>query len=83
MHHLEAIKRVDLYARTAKASVEITAQADGTGPKDSLVPDASLGMLRAGKLSNLPLPNPTGNFTLYLNDQTMTDLWLALAWGTE
>ena len=81
--NLDTIKRVDLYARTAKASVEVTAQPDGTGPKDSLVPDASLGMLRVAKLGNLPLPKPIGRFTLYINDQTMTDLWLGLAWGKE
>ncbi|MFL6201534.1 MAG: insecticidal toxin protein [Thermoanaerobaculia bacterium] len=80
---LEAIKRVDVYARTAKTSVEITALADGSGLKDSLVPDASLGNLRVGKLDNLPLPQPIGSLTLYFNDLTMTDLWLGLAWGKE
>lgn len=81
---LDAIKRVDVYARTAKASVEVTAQPDGSGPKDVLVPDVSLGNLRVGELKNVPLPaSPVGNFTFYLNDQTMTDLWLALAWGKE
>jgi hypothetical protein len=78
---LEVIKQVDLYARTAKASVEITTQPDGTGPKDSLVPDTSLGMLRVGRLNNIPLPQPIGTFTLYLGDQTITDLWLGFAWG--
>jgi hypothetical protein len=80
---LEAIKRVDVYARTAKASVEITVQSDGSGPKDTLLPDASLGNLRAGKLEHVPPPPPVGSFTFYLNDQTMTDLWLGLAWGKE
>jgi len=82
---LETIKRADMFAKTAKGAVEITTQADGGGQKDTLVPDASLGNLRAGMLKNvLALPKkPTGEFTFYLNDQTMTDLWLALAWGKE
>jgi hypothetical protein len=81
---LDAINRVDVYARTAKAGVEVTAQADGNGPKDMLVPDAALGNLRVGELKHVPLPqSPVGNYTFYLNDRTMTDLWLALAWGKE
>ncbi|MFL6255160.1 MAG: insecticidal toxin protein [Pyrinomonadaceae bacterium] len=81
--NLEAIKWADLYARTTKTNVEVTTQADGSGPKDSLVADASLGNLRAGRLKNVPLPSPTGTFHIYLNDSTMTDLWLGLAWGKE
>ncbi|MGH9960058.1 MAG: hypothetical protein ACREBC_23535 [Pyrinomonadaceae bacterium] len=46
-----------------------------------MVEDASLGNLRAGKLTNIPLPAPIGKFTLYFNDNWMEDLWLALAWG--
>lgn len=80
---LEMIKRVDIYARTAKGSVEVTAQANGTQPLGSLVPNASLGNLRAGTLVNLPLNQPVGKFTIYLNDKTVTDLWVGLAWGKE
>jgi hypothetical protein len=78
---LEAVKRVDLYAKTTKNSVEISDEPDGTGNKDSLVKDTSLDNLRAGRLTNIPLPAPTGKFTLYFNDNSMEDLWLALAWG--
>jgi len=82
---LETVKRADMFARTNKGGVEITTQADGSGPKDSLVPDSLLGNLRAGKLNNTmpPAQKPTGEFTFYLNDQTMTDLWLVVAWGKE
>jgi hypothetical protein len=80
---------VDLFAKTAKNSVDVTENADGTGKKDTLVKDNSLGGLRAGKLTNIRLKQPTGELTekptgelkLYLNDNTMEDLWLALAWG--
>jgi hypothetical protein len=49
------------------------------------VPDASLGNLRAGKvgLDHLSLQKPVGTLTLYLNDLSVTDLWLGLAWGKE
>ena len=43
--------------------------------------DESLGNLRVGKLTGSPLPEPTGKFSLSFNDNSMTDLWLAVAWG--
>jgi len=78
---LEAVKRVDLYAKTTKNTVEISDKPDRTGNKDTLVKDTSLDNLRAGRLTNIPLPAPTGKFTLYVNDNSMEDLWLVLAWG--
>lgn len=78
---LEAVKRADLFAQTVKNSVEIIDQPDGMGNKDTLVKNASLGDLCAGKLTNIPLWAPTGKLTLYFNDNSMEDLWLALAWG--
>jgi Tc toxin complex TcA C-terminal TcB-binding domain len=78
---LEAVKRADFFAKTAKTSVEVADKADGTGNKDTLVKDASMGDLRMGKLTNISLPAPTGKFTLYFNDNSMEELWLALAWG--
>ena len=76
---LEAIKRVDVYARTGKASVEVTSDQND---KASLLPDPSLGNLLTDKLEDGFLPSqPTGEYTLYFDDQTMTELWLALTWG--
>ncbi len=80
-NRLKALKRVDLYAKTTENSVEIGDKPDGTGNKDSLVKDTSLGNLRVGGLTNIPLPAPTGKFALYFDDNSMQDLWLALAWG--
>lgn len=79
---LEAVKRVDLFAKISK-DVKITQpQPDGTDKEDTLVKDPAYGnLLRVGKLTNIPLPAPTGKFTLYLDDNSMEDLWLALAWG--
>ena len=78
---LDAVKRVDLFARTAKNNVDISENADGTGKKDTLAKDNSLGDLLAGKLTKISLPAPLGKFSLHLNDNSMEDLWLALAWG--
>jgi len=85
---LKAVKGVALYAKTAKDGVEITYKppkkpdrTDDPTAKKYTLNDTSLGDLRAGKLTNFPLPAPTGKFTLYFNDNSMQDLWLALAWG--
>jgi hypothetical protein len=78
---LEAVKQAIWFARTTKNTVEVNDKADGSGNKDTLVKDASVGNLRVGKLKNIPLPAPTGKLTLYFNDNSTDDLWLALAWG--
>lgn len=79
--HLEAVKRLDFFAETVKNTVDISTNADGTGSKDSLLKDATLGNFRTGKLTNIPLPAPTGQFTLYFNDNSMEELWMAVSWG--
>lgn len=85
---LEALKRVDLFAKPTKdtkptitVSNKLTDEPVGTRKEDSMAKDTSFGGLRMGKLTNIPLPTPTGKFTLYLNDNSMEDLWLALTWG--
>ena len=78
---LEAVKRLDLFAKTNKNSVDIADKADRTGNNDTLAKDASLGNLCAGKLTNIPLPAPIGEFSLYFTDNSMEELWLALTWG--
>jgi len=80
---LGVVKRFDLFVSTDKATVDVTDKADGSGNKDMLARDNSLGGLRTGKLTNIPLPSPTGTLTLYLNDNTMKDLWFGVTWGKE
>lgn len=78
---LETIHLMKFFAKTTKDTVEITDNADGTGNTDTLVQDASLGNLCVGTLTNIPTPPPTGTLTLYFNDNSMENLWLALKWG--
>ncbi len=76
-------RRLALFARTARDSVLVAdtpADVDGTR-KDGLVKDDSVGGLRVGELKAVALPAPTGPFTLYLDDNSMDDLWLAITWG--
>ena len=80
---LGAMRQVDIFTKTAN-SVEVTYKSDPPNSgenKVTLTENASYGNLRSGKLENDPLPAPTGKCTLYFNDNSMEDLWLALAWG--
>lgn len=79
---LEAVKRVDLFARISKGVKITQPQDDGTEKEDALVKGSAYGnLLRAGKLANIPLPSPIETFTLYLDDNSMEDLWLTLVRG--
>jgi hypothetical protein len=85
--NLEVIHRADLFVKTKKP-VEVKYRADGSDLPDTLVKDKSLGDLWTGKLSKLPISTKpisteTEKFTLYLNDKSMEDIWLALTWGKE
>jgi len=77
---LNEVKGVEIFARTDQDIVEVADNADGDSP-EPLVKDASLAGLWAGKLTNTrPLPAPVGKFTLYLNDNTMEELLVAVTW---
>ena len=80
---LDTVTSLDIIARTSKTVVEVGDKSDATGNTVSLVKNPSLGNLRAGHLDTIALPAPTGKFTVYLNDNSMDELWLALAWGSE
>jgi len=55
---------------------------DAAAKKDTLVRDFTTGGLLAGRFANLtPPPKPTGEIDLFFDDQTLTDLWLAVSWG--
>jgi hypothetical protein len=74
---------VDLFAQpasTTKPTVTITrGQPDD---ENALVTVEQLGGLRIGSLSE-PLPDALGEVRLSVDDNSMTDLWLAVAWGAR
>lgn len=79
--HLGAVKGVDFFAETTSNTLEISTNADGTSSEVTLARNATLGDLRTGKLTNVPLLKPIGQFSLYFNDNSMEDLWFALTWA--
>jgi len=84
------LKRVDFLAKPTKDTKPIISvfnkpndEPVGTKKGDPLSTNTSLNNLRTGKLTNISLPSPTGKFALYFDDNSMEDLWLALAWGKK
>ena len=78
------LKRVDIFAKPTEdteTTIEVFDNSNATGNKDSLTEDTSLNDVRVGKLTNIQLPDATGEFSLYFTDNSMEDLWLALTWG--
>lgn len=78
---LAAVRRADLIAKTRKSAVSVSNQPDLADSDTLGNGDASLGDLRAGKLVKTRFPAPTGEFKLHLDDNSMDDLWLMIAWG--
>jgi hypothetical protein len=67
-----------------KATVTVaTAPAgDPARAERQLATDPTRGGLRVGALAD-PLPAPSGDLRLYVDDNSMTDIWLALRWGAR
>jgi hypothetical protein len=59
---------------------KVTDDPPGSRHASPLTTDDALGGLRRGELAD-PLPAAIGEVTLYLDDNSLSDLWVALAWG--
>jgi hypothetical protein len=71
-------------SKDTKTTVAVFNQPGVGESKDELVKDKSLNDIRRGKLNKIPLPaKPTGEITLYFDDNSMDDLWLAMTWSKE
>jgi hypothetical protein len=78
------LKRVELFAvpaESTKATVSVSvAPGAPAAAKRPLAKDSALGDMRVGTLA-APLPPPVGDLALFLDDNSMSDVWLALTWG--
>jgi hypothetical protein len=85
---LKSVLKAEIFARVdaGVAKIEIAGKADATGSIDSLTPPAnpSVPGVVAGTLSNfapsLPVSAPNKPFKLYFKQNSVTELWLAIAW---
>jgi hypothetical protein len=85
---------MELFVRAAidtPGQIEFSSRLDNAGALDPTVTDTLSGDpdypgLRRGKLDKNPLPKPIHSgpeekFTIFLNDNSMKDLWIAITWG--
>jgi hypothetical protein len=79
---LQTLLGVIFYAHIGK-DVQISDAPDGSGNNDSLVEDDAISGYRSGGLKNIALPQPTGPWAFYFNDNSMDELWMAVAWGKQ
>jgi hypothetical protein len=68
------------------SKVSLNDKADNTGKSDTLAKNPLLGNLLAGSLSKIALPAAITDathppLTLYFDNNSMEDLWLAITWG--
>jgi hypothetical protein len=71
-----------VYARTNKNSVIVRPSAADNDPApDELVADKSLGGLKVKKKMKTIPATPTGAFSLFMDDNSISDLWIAITWG--
>jgi hypothetical protein len=83
----KSLNSVEILARSNQGSVPaelavFDRPADQpAGQTDALTPNAALGNLLTGSLSNIALPAPVGPFTLFFEDNSLDELWLAARWG--
>ena len=79
-----ALHSIELFASAGDGDLTVydaeTDEPAGSRHESTLSADPSVGGLRTGPLTG-PLPAAVGTFTLYLDDNSITDLWLALVWG--
>jgi hypothetical protein len=79
------VKGVQLLAEMQSAKPQVTIT-DASSHSDTLVRNPLLGHLLSGKLTNIPLPAAVSDathppLTLRFDDNSMSDMWLAITWG--
>jgi hypothetical protein len=84
------LKGVEFFAEMPQGdntpSININDKADKSGNNDTLPRNPLLGNLLVGSLSKIPLPAAITDaahppLTLYFDDNSLKDLWLAITWG--
>ena len=80
---LNRVKQADVFAETTNAHVIVSPRPDGKeigGATESPELSTFSGNLRKRELASPPA-TPIETVTLYFNDKSMDNIWLALAWG--
>lgn len=84
---LEAIEFfAEMAPGNATTTVTLNDKTDGSGNKDTLALNPQFGSMLSGSMARIPLPaaltDPTHPpLTLYLDNNSMKDLWIAITWS--
>jgi hypothetical protein len=87
---VKKVTRVDVLARSTATSipgsVDMADEADKNiaAKLDPLTKDTNRGGLLVGKFKKIPLPVPKDDFTdltLFVDENSFSDLWIGLTWG--
>lgn len=76
------LHKVDLFAEPGPETGNTVRVSTEAGSHD-LAAQPDLGGLLVGELADDPLPAAIGSLTLRLDDNSIQDLWLVLAWGAS
>jgi hypothetical protein len=84
------IRKVQFFAEMPSgdttSTVNLNDKADNSGKSDALVKNPLLGNLLSGALVNIGLPGAVTDathppLTLYFDNNSIEDLWIAITWG--
>jgi len=85
---VKVVTRVDVLAVSkatpSPASIDIADKADKNDVNakvDSLTKDVSMGGLLVARFQKIALPAPEGDFTLFVDVNSLNDLWIGLTWS--
>ena len=75
-----SMKEMKLFVRGGKNPITVRSEQGASAPQDMLNTDKNFTDLKTGKLANISLPSPIGSFSLFLDDNSIDDLWITVAW---
>lgn len=82
---LKSVKRVDVLARGAGASIDVFDKIDdqsGVVSADTLEKDPTFGDFLHGKFKKIASPgSPVGELKLFFENRDIGDLWIAITWS--
>ena len=77
------VTAVQMFARGGDNQITVANTALGTDLNDLLEEDPDLGKLRVGSLIQTEKPSQIGEFSLFLDDNSIEELLLAVAWKSN
>jgi hypothetical protein len=78
--HIDQLTRFRIVVRTENTAIHVSTSPDLDADAINLS-TVDLGLLLVGEETVTPLPSPTGELTLHLDDTDVDDVWILATWG--